>query len=315
MIAERGEGEEEEDDTATSGYLSKKAAKRKPAKKLSRSNALSLEERRLTLQRKILKWTVVQASYMAEAVTLRQESAEHADGATRSKDAAGVVDYEEDEVELGESEDDEADYSENFPSKLADVPTSLRLPLGVKPETFDLLLPSSLPPSHNLELASIELRLRTAQLDAILRDLRRLLRIKAGVYLHKKSNVVGQKGGTRANSLLTQFSEKITDTTAKYREVRERFLKLRPSKDDQLRFRELKDGDVVAPSVADTGDTAAQPEGKRTNSKKRKKTAASEGNRKLTWIWLVRKRAEELAVEGQEVSEGNKIHITLPTQY
>lgn len=79
------------------------------------------------------------------------------------------------------------------------------------PEEYPLILPSSMAyaelAKYPHSIISSEIRLRIIQLGANLQDLRRLLRIKAGVYMNKKGNVTGQKGGTRAHDSISKFDK------------------------------------------------------------------------------------------------------------
>ena len=172
-------------------------------KKVAASVAASLQESRTMLQRKIVKWTLVQTAYMPEVVIYRQERAlsdlesSSVDNLRASLDKEGGEDVGDvdAEDEDGGLDDWEANNQSSHETPIA----VLAAIVGPKPEEFQLLLPSQLPAqlqsTKYSRLDEAERRLRLAKLESSLRDLKRLLRIKAAVYLHKKANNISQKGG------------------------------------------------------------------------------------------------------------------------
>ena len=115
--------------------------------------------------------------------------------------------------------------------------------VGMEAEAFDLLLPSSTAAiRHNLASQSLqdkEKRLRLAQLESYLEDIRRLLQIKSSAYLDKLKNVSGQKGGTRSNSQIQKFNSMIDLSVLGYQATRSALLRLDPSGSWQERLKPL----------------------------------------------------------------------------
>ena len=172
-------------------------------KKLAASVAASLQENRTILQRQTVKWTLVQTAYMPEVVIYRQEQA-LSDLESSSVDALRASLDKEGDGHLGdvraEDEDGADDWEVDDQTSRATPIAILAAIVGPKPEEFQLLLPSQLP-SHlqsvkYSRLHEAERRLRIAKLESSLRDLKRLLRIKAAVYNHKTKNNISQKGCT-----------------------------------------------------------------------------------------------------------------------
>jgi hypothetical protein len=136
-------------------------------------------------------------------------------------------------------------------------------------ESVALHLPSSISPAlrENVAiLAQKEQRLRLAQADDALLELRRLLRITMGLW-HYKFTQVGpsQRSGTRARSLIDRFKEKVFRCAERYRAARAALLSLNPTGVWITRLHELKAEDVRAPGRQDD---------------------ETEGDRHVSWIWL-----------------------------
>jgi hypothetical protein len=154
------------------------------------------------------------------------------------------------------------------------------------PETIPLQLPSAVSPelrsTRCIEgLPDKEWRLRVAQADDAICDLQRLLRIKAGLWYFKGTQVgPSQRSSTRTRSMITRFGVKISRTANRYRSARSALLSLRPDDPIVSRFLELKDEHIKGPH-RDPDDV-------------------SEGRRELSWIWLVRKSG---TADGEENDE------------
>lgn len=184
-------------------------------------------------------------------------------------------------------------------------------PLGTAAEIYDLLLPSNatclalrLSPKSLLEKES---RLRMANMDVALCQLRRFLRIKASVYLDKKRNSVGQKSGTRSATLLSDYTAKISRTAARYREHRASLFRIDSEGSWQARFKQLNPADVRAAHQNESDTEEHGPSSTKANDRR----VWNESSRTISWIWKVRKAAEEgslgvdeaVATE-EEVGEG-----------
>lgn len=140
---------------------------------------------------------------------------------------------------------------------------------GPTPEKAALLLPSQFPPS--LELASMqtrEARIRVAQADDSLLDLRRLLRITAGLAEYKYTQVgFGQGPNTRARSQITRFKSKVALTAERYRAAYQALLCLDPQGSWITRLLKLEDSDIRWPT---------------------RNPDEAEGTREISWIWRAR---------------------------
>lgn len=141
-------------------------------------------------------------------------------------------------------------------------------------ESVPLHLPSSLPQHLRTlpELATAlekERRLRVAQADDALAEIRRQRRIISGLWQFKRLNVdgTGNKTSTRMRALYNRFTLRTQRRAACYRAARSALLVLDPDGSWQSRLRDLKDSDIRGPGKDDTGS----------------------GNSRFepSWIWLV----------------------------
>jgi hypothetical protein len=138
-------------------------------------------------------------------------------------------------------------------------------------ETIPLRLPSGIPLQMRSQclagITQIEARFRQAQAQDALAELRRLLRVKMGLHTFKHKQVgVSQKGGTRAQSLINRFKDKIERCANRYRAAYAALQSLDPKGNLQSGLHDLRDGDLKGPC---RGEDEA------------------EGTRELSWIWLV----------------------------
>ena len=137
------------------------------------------------------------------------------------------------------------------------------------PEKISLRLPSAVPHSQRLNnsLPDKERRLRLAQAEDALNELKRLLRVTMGLWNYKFTQLgPSQRAGTRARSMITRFRNKVNRCADRYRAARCALLVLDPNGSWTSRLRELNAGDVRAPC--------------------RDEEDVSEGRRELSWIWL-----------------------------
>ena len=152
------------------------------------------------------------------------------------------------------------------------------------PELIPLNLPSSMTPALRSTcfqgLADIERRLRLAQADDCLYELRKQLRITMGLN-HYKTTQVGpsQRAGTRARSLISRFREKTVCCAERYRNAYLALTVLDPGGDWSHRLRPLADADIRPPGKGDD---------------------EAEGTREISWIWRVDRRSGLSGVHSRE---------------
>ena len=106
----------------------------------------------------------------------------------------------------------------------------------VEAEQLSLYLPSALSNaahvSLNPALPSTELRLRHAQANDALEQLRRHLRARTRLYNVKDRDVRGQRYNTRARTYISTLQEKINADAARYRTAHQALLLLDPGDPD-----------------------------------------------------------------------------------
>ncbi|RXW11429.1 hypothetical protein EST38_g14426, partial [Candolleomyces aberdarensis] len=140
------------------------------------------------------------------------------------------------------------------------------------PEDIPLHLPSSLPANLQTTIPHLikkEQRLREAQCDDALADIRRQRRILTGLVSFKKLNLGGQgnKPNTRVRSLYTRIQTKIMKAAMRYRHARDALTILHPNGSWSTRLQILKDEDIRGPG--------------------KEPTNVSSGRYIMSWIWLV----------------------------
>jgi hypothetical protein len=141
----------------------------------------------------------------------------------------------------------------------------------IAPELIPLKLPSSMTPALRSTcyqgLADIERRLRLAQAEDALYDLRKQLRITLGLTLYKTTQVgPSQRAGTRARALISRFRDKTMRCADRYRGAYSALTALDFGGEWCQRFRQLVDTDIRPPRKGDD---------------------EAEGTRALSWIWRV----------------------------
>jgi hypothetical protein len=139
-----------------------------------------------------------------------------------------------------------------------------------QPEKCPMYMPSSVSITFRRsanDLTGKEARLRLAQANDALAELRRLLRITSGLRYYKWKQVgPSQRSTTRAYALIERFQAKINRTAERYRAARAALVQLDPLGSWISRLKELKAGDIKGPSRDDEG--------------------TGEGHHELSWIWL-----------------------------
>lgn len=153
------------------------------------------------------------------------------------------------------------------------------------PEQTALNMPSSLtsvqrdalPATH--DLLRKEFRLRLAQADDALDALRRVLSLRNAVYGFKRMNLVGQRDGTRAHSLLSRLNDKKTACAQRYRAAYGALLGLNIDGTWRERLKPLLEADIKGPTGEDDDGT----------TKPKRTDVLGEGKKgvKITWIWTV----------------------------
>ena len=145
-----------------------------------------------------------------------------------------------------------------------------------KPETNSLWLPSSMPSSLHATgcvpgLVAKETKLRIAQADDTLNDIRRQLWISATLLNFKKSDIGGtsQRMDTRVCTLMTSFHDKTHCAAHHYDAALQALSALDPNSTWTNRLKRLDHSKDLCLPHCDMDD---EP---------------SEGRQELSWIWLV----------------------------
>jgi hypothetical protein len=166
-----------------------------------------------------------------------------------------------------------------------------------QPERISLYLPSNIPTSTRLSLAGgladKERRMRIAQADDALTDLKRMLRITMGLWDYKLTNIGPSQGAsTRTRSMIDGYRTKVTRCVERYRAARQALITLDPNGEWILRLRELKSEDVRPPE--------------RTEEEKKK-----EGKHEVSWIWMVNTPdIPDGVVSREEVTDSKSLFIS-----
>jgi hypothetical protein len=210
-----------------------------------------LEEKRTLLMRRINQWREVQLAYIPAIGSLVAHSASELFSLVQSGDTQSLV----------------------------------------SAEAIPLFLPSSL--SSNLqntpgfaEALARELRLRTAQADDALADIRHHLRIISGLWQFKKLSIsgTGNNANTRMRTLFNRFNHRMQCCVKRYRAAHATLLAADPGGSWVDRLQDLKDADVRGPGKDDF--------------------TSSNGRFEQSWIWLVpHARSEAEADSSEEVAD------------
>jgi hypothetical protein len=223
---------------------------------LTRTQLKDLHEKRITLHRRIQGWREAQLVYMPCVASLLASSAING-------------------------------FDINSP--IPPLPSE-------RVENMSLWLPSSLPTSMPAQLRTTglspglldkETKLRLAQADDALAEIRRQRRVVTGLVIFKKLNVSGsgQKKNTRMHSLFKRFSNKTERVAERYRAARKALEVLDPGGTWQTRLQVLRPEDIRGPGREDITKHDRRPE-------------MCEKRREQSWIWLVPRveTAEDIGV-------------------
>jgi len=149
------------------------------------------------------------------------------------------------------------------------------------PENIPLRLPSSIPahswPSLTGGLIDKETRMRIAQADDALSELKKMLRITMGLWHYKHTQTgPSQQISTRTRSMIDGYRTKINRCEDRYRAARSALLVLNPNGEWIVRLRELNASDIRSPGRGED------------------EKATGDGYRELSWIWLVQRPEEDV---------------------
>ncbi|KAI0044491.1 hypothetical protein FA95DRAFT_1496986, partial [Auriscalpium vulgare] len=231
---------------------------------------VALQNKRNALRHRIAAWRAIQLVYMPVVVVLRAK-AEQAAAATAA-------------------------------------PKSPTPPLA---EDEQLWLPSEVPCelwSTGLTLGLIEkaTRLRQAQAEDALHDVRRHLRVRMGLihYKHVHVDGPGQKSNTRARDSLKRFNGKLRMHVSRYRASHAALGILDPEGSWVTHLRPLREEDIRAPK-GDDEDTGQEI-----------RERLGEGHREIPWIWRVLKPdARDLPCGGADPASQEEVHESLRVQW
>jgi hypothetical protein len=208
--------------------------------------ASELQEKRNSLRRRIDMWQEIQSTYMP--------------GVRQARTAAAAA---------------AADNNNNSSNNNNDIrPDPAVASTSEQPEATCLFLPSQMPPRLWTTgcvsgLVDRERRLRVAQADDALSELKQQLRISANIRDYKISQVGGtsQKMNTRARTLMARFHDKTLRCARCYTAAFNALIVLDPGGEWSNRLQHLDHSkDIRGPRWEEDDPT--------------------EGTRELSWIWL-----------------------------
>lgn len=155
-------------------------------------------------------------------------------------------------------------------------------------EDVPLYLPSSAPDDLRTRpqwapLIRTEIRLRLAQAEDSLAELRRQLRTSHALPTYKKQQVVGQGPNTRARAIFSRFSAKTDRCSDRYCRAYEALQILDPNGSWTQRLQKLNKEDVRGPG--------------------REEDEPSEGRRVTSWIWRVGLGSSNVELTEEELHE------------
>ncbi|KAK6966338.1 CxC2 domain-containing protein [Favolaschia claudopus] len=157
-------------------------------------------------------------------------------------------------------------------------------------EDIVLYMPSGLTRENREVIKGLgekEARLREGQLHDTVKRLRSSLHAKRHLLNFREEHWVGQRGGTRAATLIAQLGERIEGVAVRYRRARRALVLLR-GEDECGDWRPLEDADIRLDQEQEP-DAAARLKlsqvGSRNGKKERRAAAISSKQRKMSWIW------------------------------
>lgn len=164
-----------------------------------------------------------------------------------------------------------------------------------EPESIPLYLPHTVIAEHKLrvrpKVADVERRLREAQADDALSEIRRLRRIITGLWQFKSLQLSGEgnKPNTRLRMTHTRLQNRIKRSAERYRAARSALQHLDPNGPWSTRLQVLEDTHIRGPGRED---------------------GESNSNYDISWIWLVARPAGESNSDkmgAKDVAESMKV--------
>jgi hypothetical protein len=187
------------------------------------------------------------------------------------------------------------DVQTTYMPAVSDLRTRLHSPSSSdrfsRPELIPLYLPSALPSSSystlNADFFGKEIRLRVAQADDALAELRKLLRITLGLWDYKHTQLGPSQGAsTWARTMISRFRDKINRCADRYRAAYSSLKVLNPTGEWALRLLELTAADVKPP-------------------RRDKENDITEGKHVLSWIWIVQRGESVVSEDASEEEIGD----------
>ena len=174
--------------------------------------------------------------------------------------------------------------------------TATESPTIALAESIPLHLPSSLPEQLRQlpDISTVldkELRLRIAQADDSLADIRRQRRIISGLWQFKKTNVngTGNRSSTRMQTLYARFNLRTQRCAMRYRAARGVLVVIDPHGSWQSRLKDLKDNDIRGPGRDSDGSGNSRYE--------------------PSWIWLVPRVSSAPDMEDSELALDDSLQV------
>jgi hypothetical protein len=175
--------------------------------------------------------------------------------------------------------------------------TSKLLSAALSAEDVPLFLPSSLSPNLQTtpgftKALAHEVKLRIAQANDALADIRHNLRTISGLWQFKKVNIsgTGNHPNTRMRSLFNRFNHRMRQSVLRYCTARSALIAAKTGQQWEDTLPDLKDSDVRGPGK---DDFYLQEAGKAIHG-------ASKGRYEISWIWLVPKSKSEVDTNSSE---------------
>jgi hypothetical protein len=159
-------------------------------------------------------------------------------------------------------------------------------------EKVKLYLPSELTGSDlrygcQRGVAEMEARLRVAQCDDALANIRSRLHAKRFLISFRDCNITGQIRATKSRTLIQQVGERVTASSQKYTQARNALIQLEGA-DAYPRFKELKQQDLMLDGEVQDDDALAVKRLKMIAVGKGKRTprhVKGSSKRVMSWIW------------------------------